>query len=239
MYQQTMKTVNDNYNVYENESLEEQVVRLAKSYYFKFNIYNKYFNDDNIDRDTVLDEFIENVVYFIFVRKIIDNYDSSISKFSTYIFNVIQFNENIFIFQIKYDFSLNEAIRYKEMTEEKRYDYLTKLRYCLELDAKVIDEGSNQETKLTIGDIVADNNDAYKEFFDKEERSRKLSQILNYIKKSKKLSEKDKERLYYHINNGYNTRKTIEHFGISRQRLDQITKKFRKMLIHAGIRYDN
>lgn len=232
------------------EDLIYQTYKIASSYWKTKKVYERWFLNKienslderryNVDtRMNIFNAWLENVMYFIITRKILDNWDVKKGTLSTYICSVIHLNENIFAYQILYNFTQEEARVYeRKLKEGKAKDDLNtrnhkSILYC----HSSLDEPVAKEKEIFLGEVVEDNNttNVQKEI----EIQETLKQIFDTIDNTKVFKDSAKNMIKCYIKNNCNYATTARELGCSRQRVEQVIKRFRALLKRKGISYES
>lgn len=232
-----------------------QAYKIASSYWRTKKVYERWFLSriENIldekrynisTRADVFNAWLENVMYFIITKKALDNWNEERGTLSTYICSIISLNEYIFAYQILYNFTQEEALTYsRKLKEGKAKDDLNtrnhkSILYChSSLDEPVTKDSSAKDKEILLGEIIEDNNttSVQKEI----EIQETLKQIFDTIDKTKKFKDCAKNIIRCYIKNNCSYTTTARELGCSRQRVEQVIKRFRELLKHKGISYEN
>lgn len=240
----------ENYGVY-GDSLMDQACKLASKYWKDRRVYERWFlsrletvtenNKNAEDKLVTFRTWLENVIYFFTVRDIVGNYDKSRGAFSTYVYNTIKLNECIFAYQILYNLTQNEAITYARKLankEDKEIDLDLRNRKSIlcahsSFD-EVVRERKSGSKDVTLGEVVEDkqNTDPQKQL----EIAEKIKAI-NEILESNLIKPNQRNIIKSYIQNNCNYADTAKCLGLTRQRIEQVMKRFRMILKQKGISY--
>lgn len=247
----TVKYISEDYDTIYGDSLIDQACKLASRYWKDNRVYERWFlsrletvtenNKNAEDRLVTFRIWLENVMYFFTVRKIVEKYDESRGAFSTYVYNTIKYYECIFAYQILYNLTQSEALAYTRKLankEDKEIDLDLRNRKSIlcahsSFD-EVVKERKSGSKDVTLGEVVEDrqNIDPQKRL-EIEEKLRAINEVLE----SNLIKPNQRNIIKSYIQNNCNYADTAKCLGLTRQRIEQVMKHFRTILKQKGISY--
>lgn len=212
-----------NVNKYD-ENLHSQIIKLIANFYYDKNIQS-YVGYDNRD------EFISVAYDYFLQRDFINKYDPNRSTIGTFVYYLMKQNWYIFVLQTQYNISYTQAKKLNTIDENKR-EKVSNIYTPLSLEDIKISKNNDEEDKHDSLDFISDNKPSVEEQVYFKIQYENAIKVLNDCQT---LSKKHKEILKWYMNNNFNLRKTAEHFNCSRQHVNNILLRYRKILNIKGI----
>lgn len=228
----------EQYKQLPEDDLDSQVVRICCDYWSTKHVFSRCFwwakENPQYNQQDIFNRWLENVLYLFYVRNSLNKWkEKKVCKLSTYVYNFIEYNEDTFTYQIKFDLSLRNSFLLKRNLKN---DNDSALKYInTNSVTKSLDETINNEendSSATLGELVEDPNTNV----ERAVTAKKMySDVCNYILNHPKMTERNKRMLMFYMHSDGNQAKTAKEFHVSRQRVDQLLKKTRKQLLAQGM----
>ena len=208
--------------MYENESIEEQIVKLIRKFFFDKRIFSY-----NIE----VDEFV-NVAYIIVMNKHMKFFDSKKSNLSTFIYYVLSQNlymiKNIILYNLSYE-EANKLRRltYKGDTKVHLLDSKMNVFNPLSLDEPIDIDNDNDNNSCTLLNMIFD--EKAEAEYKKIEHINIINNIYVLLKKYK-CEDKTRKIILHYISNGFCVKTTAEKFNCSKQNVSFAIRRFRRYI---------
>lgn len=194
----------------------------------------KYFNTHELFKSGITrEEYLSCVFDYFYSMHLKEKYDDKRASFSTFVYWVLSRMNYSFILSIKNGLSINQARNYLLhcQDEDKQCDVVT---VPLSLQYSIASEGhDNLEFEGCFDDGSYDYNNKMFEYRDT------LDKIINIVINSDTFTKREKDILLYMLveKQDATSSDAQKHFNVSRQRVNQIVQKLRKLLRDKNITF--
>lgn len=236
-----MRDCLNEYNTAEldNESLEMQILRLIRKFYCDYKVYNFILSEN--EQEEWLD------VAYLCVFSKLKNYNPERSKLSTYVYYILKRNMYIIYYQVKYNISATLARRLfmKKKDDKENFDKI--LNICstasLSTSSELIETNNTitndrKDTVSFYADNMVDNMNV-EEYVESNSTVNHIKQLIQNGTRKSIGTDNSKQILLDYIDNDCNSKVIQQKYNISRQRVDQLVRKLRNLLVKNGITLKN
>lgn len=227
----------EQYKQLPEDSLDNQVVRICCDYWGTKHVFTRCFwwakENSQYSQQDIFNRWLENVLYLFYIRDSLNKWkEKKVCKLSTYVYRFIEYNEDAFTYQIKFDISLPNAFLLKRNVKKKDDSVLKYINTNSVI--KSLDETIDNDdiSSATLGELVEDPS------IDVERAAtakKMYSDVCNFILNHPKITDKNKEMLMFYMHSDGSQTKTAKKFGVTKQRVDQLLRKTRKQLLAQGM----